>query len=716
MDPRQLLRSSALSLALALGACAGDAPEGRVYDLAADLPLAEVRKELGGIDFGTAAARRHLAGGWYGNERAEWEGTTFVWSRGPVSVLEFDVLAPRDLRTEIRCLPLQLPSMPQQSITVELNGRRLTDLALAPGFREYTFTLPGDGLVTGRNRLAFRYRWTASGGPKGRRLAVAWDSLRFRPAPQASAEEPRVEGKGEDRALFVPFGVEVEYFLDLAEKGSFRHRGLAARGRSGGRLVLGVQQEGEEERALELGEEDGAVEVPLPGDGRRLLRLALRAVPVDPGAGGGGLLLEAPAVHGRPSSLPEPAAPAAAAGRPPVVLVVLDGLRPDRLGCYGAKSGLTPNLDALARESLLFEDAQAQSSWTRPAMVSLLTGLGPLAHGVHTSRQFLPDGATTLAERLQEAGYRTAGFSPTVDVGPASGLDQGFETFVPVEEERAAALLDRALLWLGSYGRQGPFFLYVQAAGAPEPYRVALARAVRRGGKGRTDRATALGGLVPLYEAEVAARDRQLGRVVEALRQAGIYEESLVVVLSDHGEALGEHGHLGHSGSLHGEVLGIPLLVKLPGGKTGARVKLPAQQVDVVPTVLARLGLPVPGELRGTDLAALAAAQGEKGGAAAGELARRARFSHLSINHQEVVGVVQDGWKRIEPLGRRFGVEPRLYHVAKDKGESRDLLGRAPVRAGYLNALIRAEVLRSRVRPKRDPEQVDPALLEALGL
>ena len=278
MNQRQLLRSAAFLLALglvsALGACAGDVPDGRVYDLAADLPLAEIRKEVGGIDFGTAASRVHLAGGWYANERGEWEGPTFAWSRGPVSVVEFDVLAPRDLRAEARCQPLQLPGRPQQVVAVELNGRRIAELALTPGFREYTFTLPGDGLVTGRNRLAFRYGWTAPPGrTSGRRVAVAWDFLRFRPAPQASAAEPRVEGKGAERGLFVPFGVEVDYFLELAEKGSFRHRGLAARGRSGGRLVLGVQQEGEEERTLELGEEDGAVEVPLPGEGRRLLRL-----------------------------------------------------------------------------------------------------------------------------------------------------------------------------------------------------------------------------------------------------------------------------------------------------------------------------------------------------------------------------------------------------------------------------------------------------------
>jgi len=712
--------SRLLGLALvsvSLGACAGEEPRERSYDLAADLPLAEVRKEVGGIDFGTAAARGHLLAGWYGNERAEWDGPTFVWSRREVSILEFDVFAPRDLRAEIRCMPFALPGAPPQAMAVELNGRRIADLELTQGFHDYAFTLPGDGLVTGRNRLAFRYRWaTPPERGAGRRLAVAWDALRFRPAPEASAEEPRVEGRGEERALFVPFGVEVGYYLELGEGGSFRHRGIAARGRSGGRLVLAVQQEGEEERVLELGEEGEAAEVPLPGEGRRLIHLVLRAVPVDPGAGGGGLLLEAPAVVGRlapaasVASAPPPSAVPATAGRPNVVLFVLDAVRADRLGSYGSRRGLTPHLDAFAGEALVFEDALAQSSWTRPAVASLLTGVGPLAHGVHTERQYLPEGGTTLAERLIEAGYRTVGFSAMTDVGPASGLDQGFETFVLLPEEQAAAAFERALLWIGSVGRQGAFFAYVHSA--PETaYRAALARAAAARGPRR---AALVAALPDLYDAEVAAGDQRFGRLVEALRQAGVYDNSLIVVVSDHGEAFGEHGHLGHSGNLHGELLAIPLLVKLPGEKEGRRIAAPAQQIDVVPTVLGRLGLQVPPELRGVDLGLLAAGEPGKG---VGEWARRARFSHLAVYNQEMVSVVRDGWKRIEPLSLRYGViEPQLYRVDQDRGETRNVLGRWPVRGGFLSSLIRAEVLQSRVRPKRDPKQVDPEVLEALGL
>ncbi len=710
---------------LALGACAAEAPDANAYDLAADLPVAEVRKEVGGIDFGTAAARGHLAAGWYGNERVEWGGPTFVWSRREVSVLEFDVFAPRDLRTEIRCMPFPLAGAPPQSLAVELNGRRIADLILAQGFRDYAFTLPGDALTAGRNRLAFRYRWTTP--PErgaGRRLAVAWDALRFRPAPEASAEEPRVEGEGGGRTLFVPFGVEVGYFLEIGGPGSFRHGGLAARGRSGGRLVLAVQQEGEEERLLELGEEGGPAEVPLPGAGRRLLRLALRAVPVDPGAGGGGLVLEAPVVRGRP----EPAGPAvqpaaalrsaaAAAGQPPpnVVIFVMGSLRADRLGCYGSRRGLTPHLDAFAGEALLFEDALAQSSWTRPAAASLLTGAGPLAHGVQAERQYLPEKGTTLAERLLEAGYRTVGFSPLDDVGPASGLDQGFETFVLLPEEREAETLDRVRLWLGSQGRQGPFFAFVHAGEPSAAYRGALARAAAARGAGRA----ALAARLPaLYEREVAAADQKFGRLVEALRQTGLYAGSLVVVLSDHGEAFGEHGHLGHSGNLHGELLAIPLLVKLPGEARGRRIAAPAQQIDVVPTVLGRLGLPVPPELQGADLGLITTggAAGEAG-RDPGAWARRARFAHLAVNRQEMMSVVQDGWKRIEPLSRRYGVvEPQLYHLTEDRGETRNVLAGAPVRGGFLATLIRAEVLRSRTRVKRDPKDVDPEVLEALGL
>ena len=674
-----------------LAGCAAEPSGPLALDLAADLPAAEVRKEVGGIDFGTAGARAYLVDGWYGNERAEWGGGTFVWSRGASSVLEVDVMIPRDLHAVLRCMPFALPGAPPQAVAVEVNGRRLTEIALAPGFADYTITLPGDSLVPGRNRLTFHYRWTAPANRAGgRRLAVAWDSLLFRPAPQAAAEEPQAEGDGDERALFVPFGVEVDYFCDLVGEATFSHGGLA-----GPRTLR---------RPAGPGGAAGRARRSAPSSwGRTTTRSRCRSPAPAAGSSASPCApcrsIRRPAAAascskirwcaaGGPSTCPAGPAPPPLAGsppsqspRPPIILFVAGNLRADRVGVYGSRRGLTPQIDAFARDAWIFEDAVAQSSATRPALVSLLTGLGPLDHGVQTARQDLPAEAVTLAEVLRDAGYLTAGLSASTEEA-ASGLDQGFAPFVTVDDPAAA--VDRAVLWIGAYGQRGPFFLYLRAAPV-DPSR-------RSGRRSPPPAERGVAAASARMDADVAAADATFGQLLGVLRSTGLYDKAMIVLTADHGEALGEHGRLGHGGDLHAEVLDIPLLVKLPGVGGGRRIRLPAQQIDLVPTLLGRLGLALPDgrALAGLDLARLAAP-----GAPAG-LALRPRFSSVAIGRHGVMSVIQNGWKRIEPLSRRFGSEPQLFHRARDRAETRDLLALLPVRAGYLASLVRAEIQRTR--------------------
>jgi choline-sulfatase len=730
------LRRVGLALAVCLAACSPakkTAPRETVHDLVALFPVAEVRREVGGIDFGSFEARAFLDSGWSRNEHDK-DGMTFVWSQGEVSTVELFLSAPRDLQAAVRCAPLPT-SGPPQAMQVELNSHGLGTVELAPGMHEYVVSLPKAALVAGTNRLAFRYRFVSEPGPDNghRRLAVQWDALRFRPVRQPAAETPR----SEKDALYLPFGSGLVYYLDLpaGEEGDteLSLRQIEVRGSSGGHLEVAAQVEGGEPEVRELGPVDSldsdtrSRTVELPGRGPRLVRLDLRAV-----GPAGGLWLAAPVVRSTRSGREErnAAAPRSGPRRPNVIFYLVDTLRADRLGGYGASKPTSPALDTFARTATLFEQAVAQSSWTRPSVTSVLTGLEPLAHGVRTLDDRLAEEAVTLPEMLRAAGYQTAGFSTNPHVSAATGLAQGFDDFELLPDTtRSGAVNPKVLRWLDRKQGSSPFFLYIHTIDPHAPYEppfdmlqrfapgvaplAGTLEEVRRtyGARGE-ERARQIAQLSALYDAEVAANDRSFGELLAALRQRRLYDSALVVFVADHGEEFDEHGALGHGNNLYAETLDVPLVVKWPGQTEGRRIAHPAQQVDLLPTALASAGLPSPPGLPGTDLAVLAAAP-----AKARWPARRSAFSHLSYDGSEGVSVVQGDWKLILPLNRKFGPGPELYRRDTDPADRTNLAKSDEVRAGWLLSQIRLEMLRTRglAAPTAPVDEETRKALNALG-
>jgi len=717
----------------ALAGCGADAPPEQVHDLTAAFPLAEVRAETGRIDFGTPAARPHLLDGWHGNERGR-GGETFVWGRGAVSTLAFHLVTPRDLVATLRAAPLA--GAPPQRVTVLVNGRPAATLALAPGLHDASLALPRGLLRAGENRLAFHSApaTRAAGGAGGRRdrrrLAIAWHDLRLRPLA-TPAQAPRAEPAA--RALFLPWGTEVAYTFDLAGEARLAFERIDIAGGRGW-LSVAAQEEGGAES--EVARHDATARrraLTLPGAGRRLLRVVLRALPGD-GAAEGGLRLVAPELRsaaepGTPASARRPAlsspAPAFTAhrtpslpgpARPPDLLVYLvDALRADRLGAHGGRRGLTPRIDAFAATALVCERAVAQAPWTRPAVATVFTGLGPLRHGVTTLADRLPAAAVTLAERLRAAGYRTAAFSTNAHLGEATGFAQGFDLFAELPRETGAEEVGRrALAWLDAQPPGAPVFVYLHALEPHAPYtppadlRARFAPGVRprAGTRAGVEAAYAARGaervrrvadLVRLYDAEVAAADRAFGALLDALAARERLDGALVALLADHGEAFDERGALGHAHDLHAETLRIPLIVKLPRQREGRRLAAPAQQLDVAPTLLAAAGLGPAPELPGADLARLAAAGDDA------PWRERPAFSHLSYAGRRGIAVTAGAWKLIQPLPAAAGRRPRLYDLAADPGERRDRADANPVRRAWLAALARGELLAARggLRPER---------------
>ncbi len=323
-----------------------------------------------------------------------------------------------------------------------------------------------------------------------------------------------------------------------------------------------------------------------------------------------------------------------------VLIVTLDTVRADRLGSYGYDRDTTPNLDALARESVRFERAFSQSSFTPPSHASLLTSRYVASHGLRWWTYRLPDEVETVAETFARRGYRTASFSPLA-MGSVNGLDQGFERVVEMKDEGtfrtpvdddprndyliapAAAINERVFAWLDAPDER-PFLGWVHYYDAHRPYAVFTddrpfgSAADERFGNGQQDyrlepetrRRRGIGEaeatiLKDRYDAGLRALDAEVGRLVDALRRGGTLDRTILVVTADHGEAFDEFDEewFGHDPFLFDAVTHVPLLVRLPEGRRGGTVvDSIVELVDVVPTLLDYAGVEAPFGHQGASL------------------------------------------------------------------------------------------------------------------
>ena len=308
----------------------------------------------------------------------------------------------------------------------------------------------------------------------------------------------------------------------------------------------------------------------------------------------------------------------------PIIIYLVDTLRADRLSAYGYERPTSPQIEKLAAESVLFERAYAPAAWTLPSVTSLMTSTFSCEHGMVLKRRLNPE-IRTLAERLGEVGYFTAGAYNNVWVGPVAGLDRGYDRLIErtLAEQDRSADVDQLLTEVG--GR--PFLMYLHtmephdtfltpyehiapfghvSVDARSDYQQLITRynALKQadwiGGRpvGTTDNtekqdevfaalSTMKTDVEVLYDAAVNWADANLGRAVRKLIDHRVWDDAIFVFLSDHGEELDEHGGWLHSQSVYEELVRVPLLIRFPGGKYGGRrVRTPVSLVDVMPTIL----------------------------------------------------------------------------------------------------------------------------------
>jgi arylsulfatase A-like enzyme/cytochrome c-type biogenesis protein CcmH/NrfG len=383
----------------------------------------------------------------------------------------------------------------------------------------------------------------------------------------------------------------------------------------------------------------------------------------------------------------------------PIVLISIDTLRADRLPVYGYGGVETAAIDALARDGIVFERAYTHAPTTLPAHASLFTGLLPPAHGVRDNAGYRLDRSSpTLAEELQKAGYATGAAVSSFVLRRSTGLDRGFDFYEDgIEFTTRTGLgglqrpgdetLRAALEWLGTVEGQ-PWFLFFHLFEPHAPYAPPEPFASNYG---------------DAYDGEVAAADRIVGQLIAELKRRNLYDRAVVLLLSDHGEGLNDHGEQEHGVLLYRESLHVPLILKLPhSGSAGARVSTPAQLIDLLPTLLPFAGRRVPDGLAGLSLLDLLARDpGERA------IYSETFYPRLHFGWSELASLVSGRFHYIE------GPDPELYDLLQDPAETRNLTPAEPETVIALRAR-----LESIDRSLRAPDPVDDetrARLASLG-
>lgn len=411
--------------------------------------------------------------------------------------------------------------------------------------------------------------------------------------------------------------------------------------------------------------------------------------------------------------------------RPSFIVIVVDTLRADHLGSYGYVGDISPHLDRVAAESVVFDNCFSQAPWTPPSMGTLFTSLYPEVHGLHRFKdhQFLDPTsgklratvlsaeAVTLAESLRDAGYRTSAFIANPWLHRDWGLDQGFDHF---DDSRigkntpAGYLVSRARTWLEGRARADPFFMYLHFMEVHGPYvatehdfRV-MWNAVAHGPPRVLEESESPGGHLNVhppwadetlrtrlaywkarYAAGVRLFDRRISGFLKYLRKSGILDRSYLIVTSDHGEELFEHKGWGHGESLHDHQLRVPLIIRPPRGQGGARrVARFVRLIDLMPTLLSLAGAVEPEGVQGVDLSPLL--RDEEVGPPA------VVFSTGVIDRPDMFSVRTQRYKLVVD-----GSERTLFDLAADPGETIDVSDSETAAAADLNRMLTEHLLES---------------------
>jgi arylsulfatase A-like enzyme/tetratricopeptide (TPR) repeat protein len=394
--------------------------------------------------------------------------------------------------------------------------------------------------------------------------------------------------------------------------------------------------------------------------------------------------------------------PAISPANAPIILISIDTLRADRLPAYGYTKVRTPNLDSFAAQGALFERAYSHAPQTLPAHASILSGLLPFEHGVRDNVGFtLKPGHWSLQRTLQARGWPTAGFVSAYVLRAATRINEGFDTYdgelpassgelsigqVQRSGEQTVAAAER---WVAQRDPEKPFFLFLHIYEPHKPYTPPERFAS-----------------YDSYDGEVAYSDEIVGRFFDRLRALNLYDRSTIIVLSDHGEGLGDHGEQEHGLFLYQETTRIPLIVKPAGSRSGRRVAAPVQQIDLAPTLLDLVGVPKPANLQGRSLTPLLDGSGT---IADTGIYAEALYSRYHFGWSELYSLTDARYRLIR------APRDELFDLERDPRESASVAAERPQVRQAMRAALEGLIRNASIEAPSQVTEEDKQRLAALG-
>lgn len=399
--------------------------------------------------------------------------------------------------------------------------------------------------------------------------------------------------------------------------------------------------------------------------------------------------------------------------RPLNVLVIgIDTLRPDHLGCYGYGRAVSPAIDRLASEGVLFENTVSQSPWTLPSFATVFTSLYPSQHGAMSAVTSLRESFPTLATILKQTGYATGAVVNASVLRPEFGLDRGFDYYdpTPARGRRADGTTDAVLDWIDKH-KDEPFLMFAHYFDPHEPYAPpapydTLFYPEYDGSIGsafvlhdyfpnvmgmnfedlRTLKTDDWNHIRALYDGEIAFTDKAVGRLLKGCEERGLLDRTIIVFLSDHGEEFFEHEGFGHGHALFNEVIRVPLIIsyprRLPKGK---RIVRQVRLVDVTPTVLDLLEVTADKPLEGSSLVPLLTGRGDVEAVEGALLPPRAAYSEGMLRGPERKSVTAHPWKLIYDFQ---DASRMLFNLNQDGAELQNVVDEQPETVRLLESLM----------------------------
>jgi len=434
--------------------------------------------------------------------------------------------------------------------------------------------------------------------------------------------------------------------------------------------------------------------VPIDLTAPREVEISFRFNPANSTGSGDGCLVSVPILSPR-SRVPE---------KPNVLIYLIDALRPDHLGCYGYPRLTTPHIDELAKDSVILSNAFATSSWTVATLPCIFTGVEGDIHQMNWDSSSLEDNFTTLPEVLQRGGWTTWQIVAHLSaLAPEKNLAQGFDAGLyldwPDESRKtsSADLNTKIFPWLDQH-KNDPFFLFVHTIDVHRPYHLAKEYTelfqAPYSGEGGADKHH-----ISLYDASVRFNDEHFGRLMDKLKALDLYDDTLIILMADHGEELWDHpdeAHItfgwGHGRTIYDEVLHIPLIIKLPESRHAAtKLAQVVSQLDLFPTICDALGLPAPDDLPGRSLVGLAAGTQTWRPRKLFHTLDRYGAGEVKLRLHKIYAVREGTYKYIRRVSPIW--DEALFDIAADPAETRSIIRSNPALAARMRSYIEEKYL-----------------------